>query len=454
MILLAWVSAYYLRFHAGLAAPQGIPPTTLYFKLIPFIILIWIVTFSAAGFYRRTGQHRSAFTEGLDIIQCSLLATFVFIAFAYFYEEYRYSRIVLIIFSGLQIAFMIAGRSAVRKINRYQLKKSPRRRTLLMGSGENLVQAATIVDAQRGMEPSEVGGVILIGNESRRAEDKEFCRHLGFQVLEQPEDWVSFFTEHPFQSVYIALPHAASQFLEEHLSIIADQVYDIHLIPDLQRYSRFAAGIGMIRGMPLITMHQNRMEGMGAVTKRVMDIAGALFGLIVLSPAILVISILVPLSSPGPILYRQQRMGLDGRPFDCLKFRSMPVDSEAKTGAVWNTAEDMRATWLGRFLRRTSLDELPQLLNVLRGEMSLVGPRPERPVFVNQFRKNVPGYMLRHKVKAGMTGWAQVNGWRGNTSIEKRIECDLYYIQNWTLWLDIKILIKTVEEVVFGRNAY
>lgn len=454
MILLAWVSAYYLRFHAGLAAPSGIPSTTLYFKLIPFIVLIWLFTFSAAGLYRRSGQHRSAVTEALDIIQCSALATFAFIAFAYFYEEYRYSRLVLLIFSMLQIALMITGRSLVRKFNRYQLKQSPRRLTLLIGSGENLVQGATVIDAQRGMEPCEIGGVILVGNESNRAEDKEFCRSSQFKVFDQPEDWVNFFTEHHFQSVYIALPHAASQFLEEHLGVIADQVYDINLIPDLQRYSRFAAGIDMVRGLPMITMHQNRMEGMGAVAKRAMDIAGAFFGLLILSPVMLVISVLVPLSSPGPVLYRQQRMGLDGRSFDCLKFRSMPTDSESKTGAVWNTEEDNRATWLGRFLRRTSLDELPQLINVLRGEMSLVGPRPERPVFVNQFRKNVPGYMLRHKVKAGMTGWAQVNGWRGNTSIEKRIECDLYYIQNWTIWLDIKILIKTVEEVVFGRNAY
>ncbi len=454
MILLAWIGAYYLRFHAGLAVPQGIPPTTLYFKLIPFIVLIWFITFSAAGFYRRTGKHRSAFTEALDIIQCSFLAVFAFIAFTFFYEEYRYSRIAMAIFMALQIVLVITGRSLVRKFNRFQIRRSPRRHTLLIGSGENLSHATSIVEAQRGMEPCEVGGVILVGNEAHRAEDKEFCRNRGFIVLEQPEDWVSFFTEHAFQSIYIALPHAASHFLEEHLSTIADQVYDINLIPDLQRYSRFSAGIGMVRGMPLITMHQNRMEGLGALAKRAMDIAGALFGLIVLSPAMLVISILVPLSSPGPVLYRQQRMGLDGRSFDCLKFRSMPIDSESNSGAVWATAEDNRATWLGRFLRRTSLDELPQLINVLRGEMSLVGPRPERPVFVNQFRKNVPGYMLRHKVKAGMTGWAQVNGWRGNTSIEKRIECDLYYIQNWTLWLDIKILFKTVEEVVFGRNAY
>jgi lipopolysaccharide/colanic/teichoic acid biosynthesis glycosyltransferase len=147
-------------------------------------------------------------------------------------------------------------------------------------------------------------------------------------------------------------------------------------------------------------------------------------------------------------------MGLDGVRFNCLKFRSMPVDAEQHTGAIWAKPGDQRATRLGSFLRRTSLDELPQFFNVLRGDMSLVGPRPERPVFVDRFRKEVPGYMLRHKVKTGITGWAQVNGWRGSTSIEKRIECDLFYIQNWSLWLDIKILFLTLDEVIRGRNAY
>jgi lipopolysaccharide/colanic/teichoic acid biosynthesis glycosyltransferase len=147
-------------------------------------------------------------------------------------------------------------------------------------------------------------------------------------------------------------------------------------------------------------------------------------------------------------------MGLDGKKFYCLKFRSMPTNSEAATGAVWAQPGDQRATKLGAFIRRTSLDELPQLFNVLRGDMSLVGPRPERPIFVDEFRKQVPGYMLRHKVKTGITGWAQVNGWRGCTSIQKRIECDLYYIQHWSLWFDLKILLLTIEEVLTGKNAY
>ena len=178
--------------------------------------------------------------------------------------------------------------------------------------------------------------------------------------------------------------------------------------------------------------------------KRVFDLVVGGVCLFVAAPVMLGIALAVRLTSPGPVLLRQERMGLDGRRFELLKFRTMRVDAEAATGPVWARQDDERRTSIGATLRRFNLDELPQLLNVLRGEMSLVGPRPERPVFVEDFRRRIPGYMLRHKVKAGMTGWAQVNGWRGDTSLEKRIEYDLYYIERWSLFLDLKILVQTL----------
>ena len=180
----------------------------------------------------------------------------------------------------------------------------------------------------------------------------------------------------------------------------------------------------------------------------------SLFGLVVLSPLLLLVAALVKLSSPGPVFYRQERCGLNGRTFRMLKFRSMAVDAEHQTGAVWAVKNDARRTRLGAFLRRTSLDELPQLFNVLRGDMSLVGPRPERPVFIEQFRKTIPNYMARHCVKSGITGWAQVHGWRGNTSLRKRVQYDLYYITHWTPWLDLRILWMTLFHGIVHRNAY
>jgi putative colanic acid biosynthesis UDP-glucose lipid carrier transferase len=185
-----------------------------------------------------------------------------------------------------------------------------------------------------------------------------------------------------------------------------------------------------------------------------MDMLLSALALVLLSPLLALIAVLVKLTSPGPVFFRQERCGLNGQSFFMLKFRSMRVDAEQKTGAVWAKKGDDRCTRLGAFLRSTSLDELPQLWNVLTGDMSLVGPRPERPVFVNQFRKTIPGYMSRHCVKAGITGWAQVHGWRGNTSLRKRIQYDLYYITHWTPWLDIRILWMTVFRGLVHKNAY
>ena len=188
--------------------------------------------------------------------------------------------------------------------------------------------------------------------------------------------------------------------------------------------------------------------------KRVMDVALSSFGLLILSPLLGLVALLVKLSDGGPVFYVQERMGFNGRRFRMYKFRSMRIDAESATGPVWAKPGDDRRTRLGSFLRASSIDELPQLYNVLRGDMSLVGPRPERPFFINNFRKSVPRYMLRHAAKAGITGWAQVNGWRGDTSLRKRVQYDLYYISNWSLWLDLRILTMTLLKAMWDKNAY
>jgi exopolysaccharide biosynthesis polyprenyl glycosylphosphotransferase len=185
-----------------------------------------------------------------------------------------------------------------------------------------------------------------------------------------------------------------------------------------------------------------------------MDILLSSLALLLLAPLLLLLAVLVKLTSRGPVFYRQERCGLNGQTFQMLKFRSMRVDAEQQTGAIWAQKDDPRRTPLGAFLRHTSLDELPQLINVLKGDMSLVGPRPERPVFIHQFSRTIPNYNARHSVKAGITGWAQVHGWRGNTSLRKRVQYDLYYITHWTPWLDLRILWMTVWHGLFHRNAY
>ena len=206
--------------------------------------------------------------------------------------------------------------------------------------------------------------------------------------------------------------------------------------------------------MPVINVNDVPLQGFNSVVKRGIDVVISALALMLLALPLGLIAALVRLTSRGPVFYRQERMGLDGKSFTIVKFRSMTDDAERDTGPVWAQQDDPRVTAFGRFLRRSNIDELPQLWNVLRGDMSIVGPRPERPHFVEQFKHRIPQYMLRHKVKAGLTGWAQVNGWRGNTALEKRIEYDLYYIENWSVSLDLKIMWLTLTKSFFHKHAY
>jgi Undecaprenyl-phosphate glucose phosphotransferase len=254
--------------------------------------------------------------------------------------------------------------------------------------------------------------------------------------------------------VIIALAHEDYARLPGLLDAIGDEPVTIHVVPDLVRFTSLRGGVEDFEGIPFIHLRDSPLQGWSRIAKRAFDVVFAAAVLVLLSPVMLGIALAVKLTSPGPILYRQDRMGLDGQRFQMLKFRTMGVNAEASTGPVWASQGDARRTRLGAFLRRFSVDELPQFVNVLRGQMSVVGPRPERPVFVEDFRRTVPGYMLRHKVKSGITGWAQVHGLRGNTSLEKRIERDIEYIERWSLWLDLKIIMLTLSRVVFDRNAY
>lgn len=453
MVCISWIVAFYLRFSGWFPISKGIPQALLYFKLIPFIGVIWFGVLAANGFYRRTGRHRSPFIEALDIIQSCFLATLGFIAFTYVYEEYRYSRAVMVIFALTHPWTLILGRSLIRKsLRRYRRKSTPRR-TLVIGGGEMLehaVQLSLMGDLARG----EILGVILTGTPQQIAEDETIAQRYGLRIIAMQKDWPEFFSRNPAASVVFAIPSNSYDILDKHLEQIADQVSDVRFVPDLARFARFAAGVDIVRGLPVISINESPLEGLGGLIKRALDIMGALIGVAIFSPLMLLLALAVKLSSRGPILYVQERMGLDGKTFRMFKFRSMPVDAEKNTGPVWMSAGDNRPTRVGRLLRATNLDELPQFFNVLRGDMSLVGPRPERPVFVEQFRRKVPGYYLRHKTKAGMTGWAQVNGWRGNTSIERRIECDLFYIQNWSLWFDVKIIFLTFMRSFIDKNAY
>jgi putative colanic acid biosynthesis UDP-glucose lipid carrier transferase len=227
----------------------------------------------------------------------------------------------------------------------------------------------------------------------------------------------------------------------------------IRLVPDIYGFHLFNHSITEVAGMPVLNLTDTPLSGVNSSLKRVEDVLLAAFLLVLSTPLWLLIAIGIKASSRGPVLYRQERVTWNGQRFQMLKFRTMPVDAEASSGPIWSNGQASRATPFGAFLRRFSLDELPQLLNVLSGDMSMVGPRPERPEFVAQFRRDIPGYMQKHLVKAGITGWAQVNDLRGDSDLTQRIQYDLYYIEHWSVWFDLGIIALTLWHILTSRNA-
>jgi len=276
---------------------------------------------------------------------------------------------------------------------------------------------------------------------------------LGAPVLGQAGDLAPIINEHQVDEVIIALPEATHQEILMLISECERGKVTIKVFPDVFQIMASQVSIGDLGGLPLLTVRDIALRGWRRMAKRLMDIVGAACVLILLSPLMMLMAVLIKLDSRGPVFYAQERMGLDARPFQMLKLRSMRQDAEV-SGPGWTVKDDPRATRLGRLIRRVNVDELPQLINVLVGEMSLVGPRPERPVYVNQFRRSIPRYMDRHWEKGGITGWAAVNGLRGDTSIAERIKYDLWYIENWSLLLDIKILVRTLFNIFRSPNAY
>jgi exopolysaccharide biosynthesis polyprenyl glycosylphosphotransferase len=277
---------------------------------------------------------------------------------------------------------------------------------------------------------------------------------MNVPVLGTSNDIPSIIETQGIKEVIIGMPEASNEEIIGIISKCEREQVSIKVFPDVFQIMASEVSIGDLNGLPLLTMRDIAMRGWRLTLKRTFDMIGSSLLLIVLSPLMMLVAFLVKLDSPGSVFYAQERMGLDARPFMMLKFRSMRKDAEKDTGAVWAKEDDPRRTRLGKLLRRLSIDETPQFINVLLGDMSLVGPRPERPMFVDQFKKSIPRYMERHKEKAGLTGWAQVNGLRGDTSIIERTKYDLWYIENWSLMLDIKIVLRTFINVFRDRNAY
>jgi Undecaprenyl-phosphate glucose phosphotransferase len=440
-----WLLAYLVRFYVlGPPLRSEIPPLAPYVLMLLPILVVWGVSFRAFDLYRprRIASHLS---EAADIAKASTMGALVLVAvMTFIFREYEYSRVVIIYFWLLSIAVVWFSRAAFREGLRFARRRGYNLRyAVVVGDGD---LAATVVSRMQARPDLGIQVLGVVGD------DKDGTG--GARWLGGYSDLRAVLDAHTVDHVILALVHEDYGRLGGLLDAVGDEPVTIHVVPDLFRFASLRGGVEEFEGMPFIHLRDSPLHGWNQVTKRLFDLVFSAALLVVLAPVLALLAIGVKLTSPGPVLYRQERMGLDGQRFRMLKLRTMRADAEAGTGPVWAREDDPRRVPFGALLRRLSLDELPQLVNVLRGEMSVVGPRPERPFFVERFRQTVPGYMLRHKVKAGVTGWAQVNGLRGNTSLEKRIQYDLEYIERWSLWLDVKIIAMTVVRIVFERNAY
>ncbi len=446
LVAVCWLLSYLVRFYVlGPPLLHGdVPPLGPYLLMLLPILVVWGVSFRAFDLYRprRIGSHLS---EAADIAKASSMGALVLVAvMTFFFRGYDYSRLVIVYFWLSSIATVWFSRAVFREALRFARRHGYNLRyAVVVGGGELAVTVAQRIQSRPDV------GIKVLGLVGDKKDEMPGVTWLGGYA-----DLRAVLDRHVVDHVVLALSHEDQGRLGGLLDAVGDEPVTIHVVPDLFRFASLRGGVEEFEGMPFIHLRESPLHGWSRVAKRAFDVAFSLAVLIGLSPLLGLVAAGVKLTSRGPVLFRQERMGLDGRRFRMLKFRTMRVDAEAETGPVWASADDPRRVPFGAFLRRFSLDELPQFVNVLRGEMSAVGPRPERPVFVERFRQTVPGYMLRHKVKSGLTGWAQVHGLRGNTALDERIAYDLEYIERWSLLLDLKIILMTVARVLFERNAY
>lgn len=451
MASLAFLVAYILRLVIPFPAPaEGVRPFIEYVPMLLVHVVSLVGVFAFANLYSM--KRASRIDEYSLVLVGVTLGTLIGVALVSLLlremmVSQDYSRIMVGYAWVCSILFIILARLINGWLRKYLIRRGwGRRRMLVVGLGDvaRMILQKLLWTPELGYDP--VGVVSL---EHQETEDL-----LGVKVVGTAENLSELIASLQVDEVIIALPEGTSHWVLMNLISMCERGrVTVRVYPDLFQIIAGPVNVGELGGIPILTVRDIALTGWRRIAKRLMDIIGAVFGLVVLSPVMLLLAILIKLESKGSAFYIQERMGLDARPFPIIKFRSMREDAE-KEGPGWTTEEDPRRTKIGAFLRRTNLDELPQFVNVLLGDMSLVGPRPERPVYVDQFRRSIPRYMERHREKAGMAGWAQVNGYRGDTSIAERTKYDIWYVENWSLLLDIKIILRTILQFFHSPNAY
>jgi Undecaprenyl-phosphate glucose phosphotransferase len=444
---IAFVLAYYLRFYTNIIPVKyGIPEFDQYLNVLLLLLLIWPIIFHFHGLYqiRRTKSSIDEFFSVTASIGIATAISWGILLYIRVYHQrgeeagdaFEPARVLFLYFMILDIAGIILMRAGIRHFLEAMRRRGYNtKKVLIVGAGKLGETVASKVRAH-----SELGYDIV----GFLDDDPEKQIASGYPVVGKCSEVALMVDQLGIDYLFIALPLRAHDTMMQILHTTRNEMVDIIVVPDILEYVAIRAGIEDLDGVPIINLSDVPLRGLHSFVKRFMDILFVMVGLAFAAAFFPFIVVLVKLRSPGPIFYKQERMGLDGKSFLMYKFRTMGANAETETGPVMSHSDDPRVTTGGKILRKLYIDEWPQFWNVLKGEMSLVGPRPERPFFVHYFKGQIPQYMLRHKVRSGITGWAQVHGWRGNTSIEKRIEHDLYYIENWSLLLDLKIIWLTL----------
>lgn len=454
LIVAAYFLAYPVRFYLMSKLPlfaleEGTKflPLTDYAQNVGFLVPGYLLIYNMCGMYRPKRGHSSLRIIG-NLIEANILGIFYFAFLLYIEKEVNISRWFYVTFAVFNFLF-----GTIFRITVLQVLRAVRKR------GRNL-KHVLIVGYSRAAEgyidrikanPDWGYQIFGVLDDSMAVG----TRYKGVEVVGSKLDLENFIEDNDFDEIVIALGIDEYEKLEGIVNICEKSGLHTKFVPDYGTMVSTVPYIEDLYGLPVINIRNVPLSNtLNIVVKRIMDIVGGLLALIVFAIPMLITAIVIKCTSRGPVLYSQVRVGLHGREFKMYKFRSMYVEDPEKEKKEWTTRGDKRVTPVGRFIRKTSIDELPQLFNVIAGKMSLVGPRPERPQFVEKFKEEIPRYMIKHQVRPGMTGWAQVNGYRGDTSIKRRIDHDLYYIENWSVGLDIKILFLTVFKGFINKNAY
>lgn len=447
IIAVSYILAYYIRLESGLfpVTDQSERLSTAIY-MFPLILIVpaYLILYTAFRLYtpKRVQGRRLEFS---NIVKANTVGLAIFIVVLYLIEIPDFSRWMIAIFYAINIVLETLGRNVIRYVLRSMREKGFNLKHILL-VGYSRAAEGYIDRIEANPQWGYVVRGILDDNIPAGTEYK------GIRVLGCIDNLMIILPENKLDEIAVTLSITEYARLEEIVNMCEKSGVHTKFIPDYNHIIPTKPYTEDILGLPVINIrHVPLTNTMNQVVKRIMDVTGSITGLVLFSPLMLLVALLIKLTSPGPVIYSQERVGLHNRQFKMYKFRSMEVREE-KNG--WTKQNDPRVTPIGRIIRRTSIDELPQLYNVLIGNMSLVGPRPERPFYVEKFREEIPRYMVKHQVRPGMTGWAQINGYRGDTSIRKRIDCDLYYIENWTIGLDIKILFLTFFKGFINKNAY